>query len=169
MLSELWSDIRYRLRRIFRHSDVERELDEEMRFHLERETEKRRQAGASPERAARDARIAFGGLSRIKDDTRDAHGTAFLEHVVQDVRYALRGLAARPVFTITVVATLALGVGVNTAMFGIIDRTLFRSPRYLVDPSSVSRVYVESPASDGKRTFERGFAYPQYEDVGSTR
>lgn len=165
MLSELWSDLRYRLRRIFRQGDVERELDEEMRFHLDREIEKRRRAGASLEHAEREARIAFGGVNRIKDDTRDAHGTAFFEHVVQDTRYALRGLRARPVFTITVIATLALGVGVNTAMFGILDRTLFRSPRYLIDPSTVSRVYVETPGSDGKRTFDRSFAYRQYDDV----
>lgn len=165
MLNELWSDARYRLRRVFRQQEVERELDEEMRFHLDREIDKRRRAGASPEQAEREARLAFGGLNRIKDDTRDAHGTAFLEHVLQDVRYALRGLAARPVFTITVVATLALGVGVNTAMFGILDRTLFRSPRYLIDPASVSRVYIETPGSDGKRTFDRSFAYKQYDEV----
>src|SRR4051794_3455620 len=149
MFSELWSEIRYRLRMIFRRAAVEREIDEEMRFHLDREAEKQRRAGLPPEEAMRGARVAFGGLSRIKDDTRDAHGIAFIEHVVQDLRYALRQLRAHPLFTATVVATLALGVGVNAAMFGLLDRMLFRAPSYLIDPSSVSRVYLETSTPDG--------------------
>jgi putative ABC transport system permease protein len=165
MFSELWSEIRYRLRMIFRRAAVEREIDEEMRFHLDREAEKLRRAGAPPEEAMRGARVVFGGVSRIKDETRDAHGIAFLEHVVQDLRYALRQLRAHPLFTATVVATLALGVGVNAAMFGLLDRMLFRAPSYLVDPPSVSRVYLETSTPDGKRVFDHSFAYRHYQDV----
>ena len=114
--------------------------------------------------ALRRARLAFGGLDRIKDDTREARGVTLVEHVLQDVRYALRGLRARPLFTAVVIVTLGLGVGVNTAMFGILDRTLFRAPRYLVDPQSVHRVYVEWTGTDGRRSFESGIEYARYLD-----
>src|ERR1700754_2311847 len=130
MFNELWSEVRYRTRTLFRRRDVERELDDEMRFHLEREAEKRARSGIPKEQAMRDARIAFGGVSRIKDDTRDAHGTALLEQFLQDIAYAMRGLRARPLFTLVIVVTLGLGVGVNAAMFDMLDRTFFRPPAY---------------------------------------
>jgi putative ABC transport system permease protein len=119
----------------------------------------------SPDEAPRRARIAFGGIDRFKDDTRDSHGVSLIEHVTQDVRYALRGLRARPMFTAADIATLAVGVGVNAAMFGLLDRTFFRPPRYLIDPASVSRVYFEWQGSDGKRAFDRSVAYRTYTDI----
>jgi len=164
VLSEFWSELRYRLRAVVRRDTVEQELDDELRYHVERETEKYVRAGVPPDEARRRARLAFGGVSRIKDDARDSRGVTILEQVTQDVRYALRGLRTRPVFTAVVIATLGLGVGVNAAMFGILDRTLFRPPRYLVDPATVNRVYVEWPESDGRRTVDRSVEYPRYAD-----
>src|SRR5690606_8534035 len=70
MLSDLWSELRYRLRAILRSHDVDRELDEEVRFHLERETEKLIAAGAAPGEARRQARLAFGGVERVKEESR---------------------------------------------------------------------------------------------------
>jgi len=165
MLGEFWNDLRYRARAIFRRDAVERELDEELRSHLEHEAEKYARDGMTREEAVRRARLAFGGVDRIKDDARDARGVSLVEHVIQDVRYALRGLRARPMFTAAVVVTLAVGVGVNTAMFGILDRTFLRPPQYLIDPGSVNRVYLEWLRPDGKRAFDRSLAYTTYTDL----
>jgi putative ABC transport system permease protein len=142
MLSELWSELRYRLRAIARRGSVERELDDEVRFHLEREIEKHVQRGVPPADARRLAAVSFGGVTRIKDDTRDARGIGLWERGAQDARYALRGLRARPLFAAAVITTLALGVGVNAAMFGVLDRLLFRPPAFLRDPGGVNRVYL---------------------------
>jgi predicted permease len=164
-LSELWSEARYRLRALVHRRGVERELDDELRFHIEHEAEKLVRAGLSRDDALRRARLAFGGVSRVKDDSRDARGVSAVEHVTQDVRYALRGIRMRPMFTAVVVATLGLGVGVNAAMFGILDRLLFRPPAYLIDPASVNRVYVDWTATDGRRIgFSRRLQYTRYTD-----
>jgi predicted permease len=164
MLNRMLSELRYRLRMLLARDSVDREIDDELRFHLDRETEKYLRAGMSADDAKRRAMLALGGLNRTKDDTRDAHGTVLLDQFFQDLRYSLRGLRARPAFTAAVVITLGLGVGVNTAMFGIIDRAMLRAPRYLRDPASVNRVFVEWTAPDGSRGPERALAYTRYTD-----
>jgi predicted permease len=165
VLNEFWSEIRYRLRAIFRRAALERELDAELRFHVEREAEKQIARGLSSDDALRRARLTFGGIDRIKDDDRDARGVAAVEHIIRDLRYALRGLRSRPLFTAVVIATLGLGVGVNAAMFGVLDRTLVRAPRYLRHPGDVRRLYVEWTANDGKRMTARRLEYPRYADI----
>jgi putative ABC transport system permease protein len=165
MFFEAWNDLRFRLRALVRRADVERELNDELRFHIARETEKLERTGMSRDAAMRAATLAFGGVDRFKEDTRDARGVAFLEHVAQDVKYALRGIRARPAFTAVVVVTLGLGVGVNAAMFGVIDRIVFRSPNSLIDPASVNRVYLESTSAQGDRVYNRSIEFPRYEDL----
>lgn len=76
-----------------------------------------------------------------QDDIRRAHLLALIDGLRQDIRYALRGLRAKPGFTAAVVLTLGLGIGANAAMFGIIDRLMFRVPAYLHEPGRVNRVY----------------------------
>jgi putative ABC transport system permease protein len=141
MLAQLLSDIRYRVRALFRRDAVERELDDELRFHIENEAATYMRDGVSRAEAHRRARLAFGGMDRIKDDTRDARGLVLLETTWQDLRYALRGLRARPAFTLGVILTLALGIGANASMFAIVDRLIFRAPFALHDPDTVHRVY----------------------------
>jgi putative ABC transport system permease protein len=150
MLSDFLSDVRYRLRAIFRRADVERELDDELRFHIEHATEKQVRAGVSRDEAARRARLEFGGVENVKEETRDARGVRVLETVLRDLRYAARGLRTHPGFTLAVVATLALGIGANAAMFGVMDRLMFRPPAYLRDPGSVNRVYLGYSFRDAK-------------------
>jgi predicted permease len=142
-LADLWSDVRYRMRAIFNRAEVERELDEELRFHLEHEAAKHERHGLSAADAARRARLSFGGVDRVKEEARDVRGVQLLENAMRDVRYAIRGLRSRPGFTLAVVATLALGIGANAAMFGVVDRLMFRPLAYLRDPGSVNRVYLE--------------------------
>jgi putative ABC transport system permease protein len=157
------SDLRFRLRALFSRGTMEQELDDELRFHLERETEKYVQAGIPRTEAQRRARVAFGGMDRIKDDTRDARGISIVDTILQDLRYAWRGLRSKPGFTAAVVVTLGLGIGANTAMFGIIDRLLFRPPAYLVAPDRVHRVFIHY-TWDARRRTERNFAYTRYAD-----
>src|SRR5690348_772477 len=158
------SDLLYRMRAIVRRGVTERELDDELRFHLERETEKLVAQGLRPADAAHQARLAFGGVERIKDDTRDAHGIALFDVTAQNLRYALRGLRAKPGFTAAVVLTLGLGIGANAAMFGIVDRLLFRSPEFLRDPASVHRVFLFY-TTRGKETIDNSFEYTRYADL----
>ncbi|MEP6731096.1 MAG: ABC transporter permease [bacterium] len=157
------SDIRFRLRAIFRRDEMERELDDELRFHLEHEMEKYMASGVPRAEAARRARIALGGVEGVKEYTRDSRGIALIETLMQDFRYAMRGLRIRPGFTAAVVITLALGIGANAAMFGIVDRLMFRPPAYLVAPDRVHRVYV-SYTQDGVENTENGFSYARYAD-----
>ncbi|HEY7237000.1 MAG TPA: ADOP family duplicated permease [Gemmatimonadaceae bacterium] len=158
------TDLLYRLRALLRRGAMERELDEELRFHLERETEKLVRSGRSRDAAAREARLAFGGVERIKDDSRDVRGVAVVDAMTQDVRYALRGLRAKLGFTAAVVLTLGLGIGANAAMFGVVDRLMFRSPAYLHDPARVHRVYLYT-TSRGKESADNGFEYTRYADL----
>ena len=164
MLTELLSDVRYRLRALFRRGALEQDLDEELRFHIEQEADKYVRAGDSPAEALRRARAAFGGVERIKDDTRDARGLALLDSIAQDLRYAARGLRATPGFTLAVVATLALGLGANAAVFGVLDRLMFRPPPYLRDPPSVHRVYLAATFRGQPFTYHN-FEFKRYRDL----
>ena len=164
MLSDFWSDLRYRMRAILRRNVLEHDLDEELRFHIDREAEKYLAQGAAPAAALRRARSAFGGLDQIKEDTRATRGTRVLENLLQDARYAWRGLRARPTFTMVVVTTLGLGIGVNAALFGVLDRLLLRAPAFLIDARSVQRVYLERTANS-RRIIERQFEYATYADL----
>ena len=158
------SDIRFRLRALFARAAMDRELDEELRFHLEREAEKYERAGVPPDEAMRRARLTFGGVERIKEDTRDTRGIMIIDGLRQDLRFAWRGLMARPGFTAAIVLTLGLGIGANAAMFGIIDRLMFRPAPYLADPDHTHRVYLRYQANLGER-IDRNLEYTRYADL----
>lgn len=158
------SDLRFRVRALFDRRAMERELDDELRFHLEQEAAKHIRAGVPAAEAARRARVEFGGLDRIKDDTRDARGVAMLDAIGQDLRYAWRGLRARRGFTAAIVVTLGLGIGANTAMFGIVDRLLFRPPPYLADAERVHRIYAPY-LWQGEERVEGSFSYLRYQEL----
>jgi putative ABC transport system permease protein len=152
------------LRALFRRADVERELDEELRFHLEQETAKYIRQGLTPAEAALRAKRAFGGMERIKDDTRDARRAAWVDALIHDVRHTMRGVRRRPGFALAVIATLGLGLGANVAMFTIVDRLLFRPPAFLEDPGRVHRVYL-TQRMDGADVTEAHTSYTRYRDL----
>ncbi|MFL5494056.1 MAG: ADOP family duplicated permease [Gemmatimonadales bacterium] len=166
MLAELLSDVRYRLRALLSRASVEQELDDELRFHLEREAEKYERQGMRQEAALRRARLEFGGVEPVKEASRDMRGTGRLESIVRDLRYAIRSLNSRPAFTLTVIATLALGIGANTAIFTLVDALLLRPlpvphPEQLVivsDPAEVNSNNVGGPVTDY-------VSFPLYRDV----
>jgi predicted permease len=164
MFDELWSDLRYRVRALLRRDRVERELSDELRFHLERETEKYERQGLSHVEAVRRASLAFGGLERAKEASRDGRGTLLVETTIQDVHYAIRGLRSKPAFTFGVVLTLGLGIGANAAMFGIVDRLLFRAPAYLRDASTTHRIYLSEIESGGSTRTEHNTQFARFLD-----
>jgi predicted permease len=87
-----------------------------------------------------------------------------IEAIWQDIRYAVRGIRKKPGFAVAVALTLALGVGANAAMFGIVDRLLFRAPNYMKDPDRVHRVYL-ARTFDGKESPNSFFQYTRYKDL----
>jgi putative ABC transport system permease protein len=121
-----------------------REVDEELKFHLAQQVEVNVAAGMPPGEARRQAVIAFGGVERAREQCREERPGYRAEMLLQDVRYALRGFRRSPVFTITVVVTLMLGIGATTAVFSVVDRILFRALPYAHADRLVSVGLVQS-------------------------
>ena len=167
MLTDLVSDLRFRCRALFRRAEIERELDDELRFHLERETAKLERRGLDSAEAGRRAHLEFGGVDRVKEEARDARGVRVLETMLRDLRYAIRGLRTRPGFALAVIVTLALGIGANAAMFGIVDRLMFRPLPLLRDPASVNRAYL-SYSFRGERIKDGALEYRRYLDLAAS-
>src|SRR4051794_6107302 len=120
------------------------DLDRELRSDLDLEEEEQHESGLSAEEARYAARRALGNTTLIREHTREVWGWMRLERFLQDFRYALRGFARNPVFTIAVIATLAVAIGATTAVFSVVDRILFRSLPYANDDRLVSVGTVHS-------------------------
>ncbi|MFL6233019.1 MAG: ADOP family duplicated permease [Thermoanaerobaculia bacterium] len=123
-----------------RQRTMEPEMDEEIRFHIDMQTEKNLRLGMSPEEARRAALLRFGGTERIKEEARDEYRSRPLEDFVQDVRYGVRSALRTPLFTLLAVLTLALGIGANAAVFGVVKSVLLDALPYR-DADRLVRVY----------------------------
>jgi hypothetical protein len=116
----------FRLRALFRGKELEADFDEELRYHFDREVERNVAHGMTRDEARHAARRAFGNATAVKEEAREAWRWRWLDDLAQDGAYALRILRRAPGFTAVVVATFALGVGVNTAVFSVVRSVLLR-------------------------------------------
>jgi predicted permease len=119
-------DLKLRLRGLIARRRSERELDEELVFHIERETQKLISQGATPGEARTRARARFGPVPLAADECRDARGTAFVDNCVRDILYALRTFRRAPLAALTIVMTVAVGLGLVAGVFTLFNIAMFR-------------------------------------------
>ena len=164
------------IRRLFRIEldprRVARAVDDELRFHFEMTVRHNMDKGMNEIEARREAERRFGDVERTRarleaiDRSRAERDrrAAWFSSLIQDVRYAARGLRATPGFTTVIVLALALGVGANATMFGIIDRLLFRPPPFLANPEQTNLVYL-GRNFDGVENLTASISYTRYAEL----
>lgn len=137
----------FRLRALVWSRQVDREIDDEIASHLAEATEEYVRHGLSPETARRAAHRSFGGTTQAKEVYREVQSFMWLEGLARDVRQGLRSLRRSPAFTTASVATLALAIGTNTAMFSVLDAVLLRPLPYR-SPDQLATLWTEDPAQN---------------------
>ena len=154
-----FGDLLLRLRALLFSREMDQELQEELQFHLEMQARKNLSRAFDPVEAKRQARLQFGSVERTTEECREARGVNFLETLAHDVRYALRGFRRSPVFAGTVIAVIAVGLGINTAVFTIFDAYVLR-PVAVRDPDSLYRLRWTD-----RRGNDHLFTWKQFEEL----
>jgi putative ABC transport system permease protein len=151
---------------------VDQEIDDELRFHFDMTVADLMAKGCRPDEARREAARRFGDYGGTRQMLREIdrgraiqeRRAAWLSSLWQDTRYAARGLRTRPGFAAVVILTLALGIGANAAMFGIVDRLLLRTPALLVNPAHTHRLYMRR-VFNGEASTTTNTSYRRYREI----
>jgi predicted permease len=153
-----WRDLKLRLRSVFLPGRAERDLEEEIRLHIEMQALRNRRLGMSDAESLRNAEKQFGSVSAFKEQCRDERRINFFATLYQDIRYAFRNFRRTPGFALTVIATISLGLGINTAAFTIFNAYVLR-PLAVSDPYSLHEVSLLS------RSGGHAFTWPQFRQL----
>jgi predicted permease len=130
--------------RFFHRAETERNLEEELRSHIQLRADELERSGLSPASAIRRAQIEFGSAEKVREECREAIGGNFIDGLMQDLRFSLRTLAKQPLFAAVAIVTLAIGIGMSTLMLSIVQDVLIRPLPY----PNADRVYAISASSD---------------------
>jgi predicted permease len=150
-----------RLRSLFRRPQADQELDDELRDHLERKTEQYIGQGMSHEQARRRAHLDLEGIEQTKQKCRDTRRVAWIQDLIQDIRYGLRILRKNPGSTAAVVIALALGIGLNTTVFSFVNALLLRPPTGVTATEQLRELWIHNPRSSGAQSY-LPLTYPDY-------
>lgn len=123
-----------------RKGRLDRDLDEELRSHLEMAIEENKCRGMSPEQARRAALLSFGGVEQVKETYRDRRGLPVVDSFAQDLQFSLRTLAKKPGFALIAVLTLAVGIGANTVIFSVVN-ALILNPPHIAESEQVAAIW----------------------------
>jgi len=154
-----------RFRPMFHRGRFESDLDAELRDHVRKYTDDLIARGVSPQEAELRARREFGRVTAVKEEVRESSGLAWADTIARNFRYAFRVLRKNPAFSLTVIVTLALCIGANTAIFSIVDAMLFRPLPY-PDPERLARisVLVRHPQGEDEETSVDGKTWEYLRD-----
>jgi hypothetical protein len=152
-----------RLKLVLLRDELDRGLDDEIRFHIDSQTEKNRRAGMPPAEARRQALLGFGGVERAREAARDEFRFGSIEDLLRDLRHGTRSLRRAPGFTLVVTVTLALGVGATTAMFSVVNGIVLRPLPYPNQDRLVELVH-EAPGVGVAEIFSAPAVYFGYRD-----
>jgi predicted permease len=158
----------------FWRTPIAQDVDDELRFHATMRVKELMARGMPEDEARRAVAERLGDVEAAKSECvelsevreRNKRNAAFLDAFRNDLRYAIRGLRARPGFAAAIIVTLGLGIGANAAVFSVVDRLLFRTAPMLRDASRTHRIYVSYPSPDGEGTFTRdAIPYVRYKQI----
>jgi predicted permease len=170
-------DVRLRARALFLPNRAERDLNDELQFHIERETRKLIDEGTSPEDARMKARARFGSVTVTADECRDERGTVIIDNTIRDIQYALRTFVKAPLASLTIIVTVGIGLGIVAALFTVFNTLIFRvdqvpdvtrmyqveRPPQAADDSPLTRAYFEAMRRDTQVFTD---AYAAVSDIG---
>jgi predicted permease len=157
----LISEVRIRMRALFRSSAMEREMNDELRDHLEREVAQLVARGVAVDEARRRARAQFGSIDYAAEGMRDERGSRWVEDFARDVRLGLRALRRTPLFTTAAVLTLGLGIAVATSVFSVVSMMLLRP----LPVPAAERLVVIGMRSEGERGISTHLSYPVLQEL----